>query len=662
VTDPFTGQAGDQHTEADRHADEPAIVGEYYRITGGLRKSARGNVYRAQDVRDGTAVVIKQARALVAEHGDQVDTRMRVRNERRVLQALDGVAGVPRLPDHFRHADDEFLVTSDCGPASLAEDVLVNGPYHTAETTGSRGLARLARQLARIVSDLHSHGVIVRDLSPKNVVIGEGGASIVDFGISAYDGLHLPGATPGYAPARQWHGEPPEVADDHYALGMTLLFAASTLNPVILGDDPDLPRLRALQTIRATHGEAPAGLVADIADLLNDDAATVRDAFRRLVSGATAGRNRPTSPLPAIGALTAQTAEEITASLLEDLLNHTQQLVDRPPSSSTPQDASIYSGSSGIGLELLQHDRSPRIARILADLARFTALAAERVALPPGLLTGITGVSVFLSEAAACGIDGPAIGTAVPGPDWQPAGRDLISGAAGVGLGHVRLYQATGDPAHLGVAQRWRRYIASLPADLPLPSSGDWDVPGTDPAAGRAHGLAGVTEFLLALALMTGGEPARDAARQPACSVHPPPAPAGQPAHGAAVRDVLVPWAGRHRPDPAAGQRRARRRIAGRPGQGSGGYLYRPPAARRRTRPVLRRGRDRQFSHRPGYRRAGRSLLARGRTRQHPDASAQRRAARISRVRSGVRRTQRGRLGRRCHRPAVLLPAARPPR
>jgi serine/threonine protein kinase len=508
VTDPFTGQAGDLHT------DEPTIVGGNYRITGGLRKAARGNVYRAQDARDGTAVVIKQARALVAEHGGQIDTRMRLRNERRVLQALDGVAGVPRLVDHFRHADDEFLVTSDCGPASLAQDVLRNGPYRAAGSAGSRGLGRLAAQLARIVSVVHGHGVIVRDLSPKNVVIGEGGASIVDFGIAAYDGLDLPGVTPGYAPARQWRGEPPEAADDYYALGMTLLFAASTLDPVSVGEDPGLPRLRALQTILATYGEAPTGVVADIADLLSDDTATARDAFRRLVSGTAGGKNRPASPLPAIGALTAQTAQEITGFLLEDLLNRTEQLLNSPPSGSAALDASMYSGSSGIGLELLQHDSSLRIARILADLARFTALAAERVKLPPGLFTGTTGVSVFLSEAMASGIDVPTIVMAGPGPDWQPAGHDLISGAAGAGLGYLRLYQTSGDPAHLGIAQRCGRYITSPTTATPLPLTGHWQVPGTDPAAGRAHGLAGVTGFLLALALQTGDEATRDAALQ----------------------------------------------------------------------------------------------------------------------------------------------------
>ncbi|MBN6050411.1 hypothetical protein JYK22_00585 [Nonomuraea sp. RK-328] len=98
---------------------------------------------------------------------------------------------------------------------------------------------------------MHERGVMMRDLSPANVVMGDG-ASIIDFGLASYDGLHLSGMTPGYAPARQVRGEPPRDTDDFHTLGMTLLFAATGLHPVTLGDDPELPRTGALQRSRAT--------------------------------------------------------------------------------------------------------------------------------------------------------------------------------------------------------------------------------------------------------------------------------------------------------------------------------------------------------------------------------------------------------------------------
>jgi tRNA A-37 threonylcarbamoyl transferase component Bud32 len=503
ATDPFTGEAG---------AAEPApgadLVGGHYRITEGLRESAQGNVYRAIDLSDGSAVVIKQARALVAQDGRQADTRLRLRNERRVLQALSGIAGVPRFTDHFRHGQDEFLVTADCGQDTLVTDVLRHGAYRPG---GSRSLGTLAGDLARILAAVHDRGVIMRDLSPKNIIAGRTGVSIVDFGLAAYDGLHLSGATPGYAPARQWRDAPPEPGDDYFALGMTLLYAATMLNPVSHGADGELARTRALQAIRAAYGENPGPMMTVIADLLSDDAGIAAEAFGLLARGQSCGAGRPARPLPEIPVLTPALAAEVTDVILADLLRYAAELPELPASQRAAHDVSIYQGSAGIGLELLQHPGQPDTASVLADLAEFTVRAAARIRLPPALLTGITGADIFLHQAAASGISTPARKAHLPEPGWQPVSGDLMSGAAGVGLGHLWLHQATGDPAHLDVAIRCGHDLLAGTAPAGVPPGGP-ELVGIDTAAGRAHGLAGSTEFLLALVRQTGDEQLRAAA------------------------------------------------------------------------------------------------------------------------------------------------------
>jgi tRNA A-37 threonylcarbamoyl transferase component Bud32 len=502
VTDPFTGAVGDEHSGG----QAPDTLGGHYRVTGGISVKAQGNVYRATDLRDGGAVVIKQARALVAESRGEVDTRLRLRNERRVLQDLDGVSGVPRFLDHFRHADDEFLVTSDCGPANLAEDVQRHGPYRTGEPGGQRSLDTLAAGLARIVSDLHRRGVVIRDLSPKNVVIDGSGVSIIDFGIAAYNGLRLPGVTPGYAPPRQWRDELPAAVDDYFALGMTLLFATSGLDPVSLGEDPDLPRVRALQAIRSGHGETPAGVIGLIADLISDDERASRGAFRRLLADEPVSGLAPSRSLPAIATVTTEGAAEIAEVLLADLLKATGEILSAPPGRRDSHDVTVSSGTSGIGLELLQHRSGQRARQVLGELVTFTGQAAQRIRLPPGLFVGATGVSVFMQQAAATGIETLAATWRMPEPDWQPEGDDLYLGTAGVGLGHLQLYHASGDPVHLDVAMRCGRQIMTATTPM-LPAAGERDpAAGTDPHTGRAHGLAGVTEFLLALAAQTADE------------------------------------------------------------------------------------------------------------------------------------------------------------
>lgn len=500
AVDPFTGEQARGGPAAG-----PQIAGGHYQITKGVRQAARGNVYAAVNMRDGTTVVIKQARALVGEDKAHADARLRLRNERRVLQVLDGIAGIPRLVDHFRHGADEFLVVSDCGPRNLAEDVLHNGIYPIEDLAGARSLRLLAMALAGILSDVHERGVIMRDLSPKNVVIGEAGAAIVDFGIAACDGLHLAGATPGYAPARQHRGEPPAEADDWFALGLTLLFAATGLDPVYVGGDLELPRTRALQVIRAGYGARPPEIIGLAADLLSDSEQAAGQAFGSLASGETGMRPARVKLSPALPALTGDLAAEVADNLLGDLLRQAEELLGTPPGERAGQDASIYDGSSGIGLELLCHPGAGQSAQLLAGLAEFSGRAAERAKLPPGLFTGATGVHIFLREASAAEVTVRAAAECLPGPAWEPGGDDLLVGAAGVGLGHLRLSRS-GDPAHLDVALRCGRAIMSGTVLTARSPAGAHAIAGADPSAGQAHGLAGVTGFLTALAAQTGDE------------------------------------------------------------------------------------------------------------------------------------------------------------
>lgn len=505
AVDPFTGVNGDAETPS-----EAEVIGGHFEITSGLQQAAGGNVYTAMDLRDGTAVIIKQARALVGEDHRRADTRMRLRNERRVLQALDGIAGIPRFVDHFRYADDEFLVTVDCGPVSLAKDVPLHGSYLPEDETGPRSLGLLAAKLAAIIDQVHSRGVIIRDLSPKNVVIGGSGPSIVDMGIAAYDGLHLEGATPGYATGRQHRCEPPVPADDYFALGMTILFAATGLDPVWAGDDLELPRFRALQTIRSRYGSSPPAIIATVVDLMDETDPIAAQAFGRLVAGQPGPG--PARLLPAPPVLTPQLAADVAGGLLDDLLAQAEQLLDSPPSERAAYDASVYDGSSGIGLEMLKHTQTSRTAQLLAGLAGFSVRAARQAKLVPGLFAGSTGVSIFLHEAAATGI--PVPGSAdFPQATPEAEEDDLITGAAGVGLGQLWLHRS-GDPAHLASALHCAQHIIAGTGPSVPSLDGGAPVAGMDPAAGRAHGLAGITEFLLTLASRTGDDLILEAAAE----------------------------------------------------------------------------------------------------------------------------------------------------
>ncbi|MEV0146763.1 MULTISPECIES: lanthionine synthetase LanC family protein [unclassified Nonomuraea] len=533
VVDPFTGLRPGEESAP----EEPAILGHHYRAVAVIFESARGNVCRAVDQRDGTSVVVKQARALVGETATSGDIRMRLRNERRVLQALKDCPGVPRFLDHFRHGQDEFLVTSDAGPVNLAEDIARNGPYpidaHPG-TGGRRRLETLGGRLARILLDLHARGVVMRDLAPKNVVIDGDRVSVVDFGVACYDGLHLPGGTHGYAPARQRRNEPPRDTDDLHALAMTLLFATWHMRPVTLEDDSDLPRERALQAIRSAHGEEPTGMIGIIADLLGDEHAA-RTALRRLAaeeipsgptevrrterglteirradSGraedrrTTEDRTRRFRRLPAPPDVTPELAADIARSVLADVLAQTRRVLADP--SATAYGADVHAGTAGIGLELLEHLGEPGVADCVHELAAVTVRAMPTRP-RPGLFRGRTGIDVFLMRARERGIALPDeyLGPYVPGTEWTPDGLGLLTGAAGVGLGHLLLARHDTDPAHLALVRRCAEFV--MDGDAPG-SKADGDPPrdwaAVDSSMGPAHGLAGTIELLISAGTRVG--------------------------------------------------------------------------------------------------------------------------------------------------------------
>ncbi|MFB7512374.1 class IV lanthionine synthetase LanL [Streptomyces sp. NPDC056144] len=515
--------AEDPFARASGHGDEPTAAdfgGGRYRITGGIARSARGNVYRAVDRAAGTPVVVKQARAFVGEDESGTDTRHRLRNERAVLAALDGVTGVPRALDYFAHQSDEYLVTSSCGDRNLRTDVLRNGPYGDGGarhdgTRPERALPVLASRLLRVLDAIHGRGVVVRDLKPDNVVLDDSGAGhvhVIDFGISEWNGSGPGGATPGYSEPVLRADGPAAPADDHYALGATLFFAATGLDPVIVDSDHRVNRDRTLACLAsALPGRAHEGIRSTITGLLSFDPAERTTAADRLRTGTGA---------PARQAARRPPYPRIDGDLLAEIIEHTvsycvdeaHAIVDpvRAAQRNVPASIDVYGGSSGLGLELLHHTHRPQVRSAVAALAEWTAAQARN--LGPGFYTGSTGVELFLAEAGAAGSAAPTSGHPVlpdRAPDGGPPEADLIAGAAGIGLGRLLLARhalRSGDRGaadrHLSVAADCERMLASGTARL-NPTGAD-KAGGAALGEGIAHGEAGVAWFLLDYGHATG--------------------------------------------------------------------------------------------------------------------------------------------------------------
>lgn len=525
--DPFAAESG--------QGDAPSAAGfggGRYTVTAGITRAASGNVYRAVDRAHGRPVVVKQARAYVGEDESGTDARHRLRNERTVLTALDGVAGVPRALDYFAHRSDEYLVMSDCGGRDLRRDVLGDGPYRDDDTERpTRGLSVLASRLLGILDAIHGRDVVVRDLKPDNVVLddaGPGHCHVIDFGISELDGTGPGGATPGYSgPVLRATG-PAAPADDYYALGATLFFAATGLDPVVVDSDRKVNRDRTLACLAwALPGRAHREIRASITGLLSLDPAVRTGAADRLRTGTAETARRPARP-------------RIDDDLLDEIIEHTtaycvgeaHAIVDpeRAAQLNVPTSIDVYGGSSGLGLELLHHTHRPHVRSAVDALAQWTADQSRNLA--PGFYTGRTGVELFLAEAglgAGVGVEaGPGAGAGAdsetvagvsvrPGfpvlperaPDGGPPEADLIAGAAGIGLGRLLLARhalRSGQPSaadrHFAVAADCDRMLASGTARLT--PTGSETAGSAALREGLAHGEAGVVCFLLEYGAATG--------------------------------------------------------------------------------------------------------------------------------------------------------------
>ena len=528
AVDPFTGEPGARDWQ--RPPTRSTRLGDYYEIDAGIVHAGRGDVMRAVDVRDGSRVIVKQSRALVDEGEDGADTRLRVRNERRVLAVLEGVDGVAAYVDHFRAGTDEFLVTRDVGRYNLADDVMENGRYPAAGFAtdpaaapgrpAGRTLEELARQLASAILAVHERGVLIRDLNPRNVVVGpDGRAKLIDLGLAGYNGLYLPGGTSGYSSARQFRHQEPTTGDDLVALGTTLCYAWSALPAVVLSKDVDEPRRIALRMIRARCGTAPGGVLGLICDLLGMNDADAHEAARRMAAGDFSAARRTRTALPASAPVTDALIEEIAANLLTDLTDQTRKiLTEVPRTEQVGVDGCVYRGGAGIGLELLEHLETPGVPALVADLVPFSRRGADVVRLGPGLWTGRTGLDVFrltaaqrlapglLSAADADPAADPA-GVETLDADWKFEYSDLISGASGIGLGHLLLHDLDRRPDHLDIARQCAEYV--LANAMPDPGSRPGllgAASGVEPSTARGHGLAGTVDALAVIGSRLGDD------------------------------------------------------------------------------------------------------------------------------------------------------------
>ena len=193
---------------------------------------------------DGTEVALKRL-TLHGSADDIARARQRIAREAEVLTRLRHPNIVGCL-DVLDDGGEVTLVMPYLTGGTLADRVVRHGPAPPEE------VERLADALSGALAEAHRAGVVHRDIKPGNVLFdAEGVPHLADFGVaSSRDdtaGLTAIGTvvgTPGFMAPEQARGEEAGQPADVFALGATLLFAATGEGPYGRGA-PELLMVRA---------------------------------------------------------------------------------------------------------------------------------------------------------------------------------------------------------------------------------------------------------------------------------------------------------------------------------------------------------------------------------------------------------------------------------
>ncbi|WP_218042595.1 protein kinase domain-containing protein, partial [Embleya hyalina] len=244
-------------------ASDPRRVGPYVLLLP-LGSGGMGKVYLGRSAA-GRAVAVKVIRAdFAADEGFRGRFRAEVAAARRVSGAFTAPV-VDADPD----GDPPWMATAFVSGLSLHDAVRRHGPLPEAS------LRMLLAGVSEALVGIHAAGVIHRDLKPGNVLLALDGPHVIDFGIAhALDGTSFTRegtivGSPGYMSPEQSLGRPVSAASDVFALGSTMVYAASGQRP--FGDGPPAAVLRRVVGDPADVGALPASIRDAVAACLDKD-------------------------------------------------------------------------------------------------------------------------------------------------------------------------------------------------------------------------------------------------------------------------------------------------------------------------------------------------------------------------------------------------------
>jgi len=288
---------------------EGLVLAERFEIIGVLGRGGMATVYLARDRVRGERVALK----VLHDHLAQ-DPAMRARLRREVVAAARLRHPGALVAHELHDLAGTWALSLPFHPGqTLAEEIAQQGPM------GPDAVRRLGVRLAEVLAEAHGAGLLHRDLTPSNVMIGaRGDPMLTDFGLARLrDGGSTRGTgmlgTPGYAAPEVYDGVRADPRSDLYALGAVLYLAATgktafeadsamrALHRQLNGDYTPLDDVR---------DDLPPDLVATIHALLCEDPARRPQGARDVAEALQLRHAAEAAPSPAAQPTQAQAQDQ----------------------------------------------------------------------------------------------------------------------------------------------------------------------------------------------------------------------------------------------------------------------------------------------------------------------------------------------------------------
>ena len=161
-----------------------------YEIQSQLGAGGMGEVYRATDTRLGRAVAIK---VLASHLSSSPELKQRMEREARAISALNH-PHICHLYDIGSQSGTDYLVMEFLEGETLAER-LRRGAMPLAQ------VYKIGIAVAEALATAHHQGIVHRDLKPGNIMLTQGSAKLMDFGLAKPLGIHASAAASRTAPS-----------------------------------------------------------------------------------------------------------------------------------------------------------------------------------------------------------------------------------------------------------------------------------------------------------------------------------------------------------------------------------------------------------------------------------------------------------------------------